>query len=480
MKDITLVNMNMLYIRHFDSVERELHVPLGPLYLTAALEKAGFSVDFRDYQLSSGEDPFSPRALTEFLENPSEIIGVSVMANLLPFTILALEQVKERYPERTIIVGGVGPKSVEKLILERFPWIDIIAEGESEISAPILLKALQEKAPLQQVPGIFYRENGSIRHNPRSPRIEDLDGLHLPAFHHIDLRKYAGYGVITSRGCPYQCTFCSVAPIWDRRCISRSAESIVSEMRYVHEKAGADLFLFQDEFFVSSRKRVLEFCRALRRSGLPLQWKAFGRVDITDRETMEAMASSGCLEIRYGIESGSAPILERIRKGFTVEESTKIVSDALCLFPRVDSFFIWGFPFESMNDFYQTVFQMVTFRTMGSRVLPNLFCFLPQTDIYDEYRNDRDFMFCPDLFPEYMVTGHEVCRGAKIIVPDRHMHIFDFISRNRDIFPGFFHYRPEENILPKLSVLQEFGFYQVPDDASSETESCGAHSPRLE
>ncbi len=103
-----------------------------------------------------------------------------------------------------------------------------------------------------------------------------------------------------------------------------------------------------------------------------------------------------------------------------------------------------------MDDFYQTVFQMVTFRTMGSRVLPNLFCFLPQTEIYGEYKDSGDFRFCPDLFPEYMVTGHEVCRGAKVSVPDRHRHIFDFIAANRDIFPGFFHYRPDENILPRL------------------------------
>ncbi|MDQ7825029.1 MAG: radical SAM protein [Candidatus Eremiobacteraeota bacterium] len=479
MKDITLVNLNMLYVRHFDRVEREYHVPLGPLYLTAALEREGFSVDFRDYQFCQSSDPFSAEAIVDFVKEPSEILGFSVMANLLPFTLMALEKVKERYPDRTIILGGVGPKSVERAILERFPWIDLIAVGESERSAPALVRTLQQKGDLGRVPGILYRREGTIVENPRPPRIEDLDAILFPAFHHIDLSKYEGYGVLTSRGCPYGCTFCSVAPIWDRKSYSRSAENIVKEMRLVHEKAGADLFLFQDEFFVSSKKRVLEFCRVLKKSGLPLYWKTFGRVDLTDGETLREMARAGCLEVRYGIESGSAAILERTRKGFTPEEAVAVVSEALRHIPRVDTFYVWGFPFETMRDFYQSLFQMINFRTMGARVLPSLLCFLPQTDIYGEYRGDDRFTFCPDLFPEYMVTGHEVCRGARASVLPAHRAIFRFIEENRDLFPGFFHYALAENVNPKLALLQEFGFYLESEAPQAETDSCGAHSPKV-
>jgi anaerobic magnesium-protoporphyrin IX monomethyl ester cyclase len=478
MKDITLINMNMLYIRHFDHVERELHLPLGPLYLISALEKAGLSVDFRDYQLCDYEDPFKPDSIIEFLKEPSGIIGVSVMTNLLPFTIMALKGLKERYPERTIILGGVGPKSIEKKIMERFPWIDVIAMGEGEIIAPLLIKALQQKKDLKEIPGIFYRQNGEILLNPRPPRIRDLDSISFPAFHHIDLKRYAGYGIITSRGCPYECTFCSVAPIWDRTSYSRSAENIIKEMKFVHEKSGADLFLFQDEFFVSSKRRVLDFCRELKKSGLPVQWKTFGRVDLTDEETMAEMADSGCIEIRYGIESGSAKILELTKKGFTPEEAVTVISQAVKCFPRVDTFFVWGFPFETMEDFHQSLFQMINFRTMGARVLPSLLCFLPQTDIYNEYKDKEGFTFCADLLPEYMITGHEICRGAGMEIGDPHKPIFDFIKENIDIFPGFFHYRPDKNVMPKLKILQEFGFYPSGVSGGNETESCGAHSPK--
>jgi anaerobic magnesium-protoporphyrin IX monomethyl ester cyclase len=478
MKDITLVNLNMLYVKHFDHIERELHVPLGPLYVASALEDAGFEVDFRDYQLCDYEDPFSSLSILDFVTDPAPVLGFSVMTNLLPFLVNALRCVKERYPDRFIILGGVGPKSIETKLLARFPWLDIIAVGESERLAPLLLEALLKDQPLDDVPGIVYRRGDRIMENRRPPRIERLDEMTFPAFHRIDLRKYAGYGVITSRGCPYPCTFCSVAPIWDRRSYSRSAESIIAEMEFVNEEAGADLFLFQDEFFVSSKGRVLEFCRVLKKRGLPVLWKTFGRVDLTDEEMMKSMADAGCIEIRFGIESGSSEVLARTRKGFTPEEAVSCVTQAISIIPGVDCFYVWGFPFETMEHFYQSVFQMVSLRSMGARVLPSLLSFLPQTDIYQEYRDSPHLSFCPDLFPEYMVTGHEECRGARVTVDAGHRPIFDFIASQQDIFPGFFHFDYEGNVLPKLAVLQEFGFYPAPRDGKKETESCGAHSPR--
>jgi radical SAM superfamily enzyme YgiQ (UPF0313 family) len=400
------------------------------------------------------------------------------MANLLPFTLLALKAVKEQYPDRTIVLGGTGPKSVERLIMERCPWIDVIAMGEGEISAPLLIKALLGTRDLANVPGILFRQANRVVETPRPPRIENLNGIPFPAFDAIDMKLYAGYNIITSRGCPYKCTFCSVAPIWDRKSFFRSPENILQEMQHVHEQTGAQIFLFQDEFFVSSKERVLDFCRAFKKSGLPVMWKAFGRVDLTDDETLRAMAGSGCVEIRYGIESGSARVLERTRKGFTTQDSIRIISEAVKQFPRVDTFFIWGFPFETMEDFYQSVFQMISFRAMGARVLPNLLCFLPQTDLYAEFRDSDRFEFCPDLFPEYMVTGHEICRGAHVSIEERHRPIFEFIAGNRDIFPGFFHYDLTGNVLPKLALMQEFGFYPTELKESPDTESCGAHSPR--
>jgi hypothetical protein len=138
---------------------------------------------------------------------------------------------------------------------------------------------------------------------------------------------------------------------------------------------------------------------------------------------------------------------------------------------------MWGFPFETMVDFNQTLFQMLSFQAMGARILPSLLSLLPQTEIYRQLPPGTELEYCPYLFPDFVLTGHEVLRGSLVELPERHRAIFELIEANPDIFAGFFHVDVEGNVLPKLDLLCEFGFYQFPEEAS--TESCGAHSPRV-
>ncbi|MFZ2957116.1 MAG: radical SAM protein [Candidatus Ozemobacteraceae bacterium] len=475
--DITLLNLNLLYVRYVDYIDKELHVPLGCLYLTRALEDAGFMVDFRDYQLNDYQEPFATARIVDFLEGAAPTVGFSCMANLLPFTLMAMKEYKLQHPDSFLILGGVGAKSVEEKILDRCPWVDLIAVGEGEKAAPLLLAALKAKTDLSDVPGIVTRRNGAVFRSPLAPRIKNLDEIPFPAFHKVDLSRYRGYGMMTSRGCPYPCTFCSVAPIWEHESTFRSNADIIEEMRVLHEQAQVKMFLFQDEFFVSSKAKVLSFCADLKRSGLLAVWKAFGRVDLTDREMMEAMADAGCVELRFGIESGSDRILSMTKKGFTAVQAIEKVAEAIPLFPRVDAFYMWGFPFETMEDFHQTVFQMISVRMMGGRVLPSLLCLLPQTDLYKTCEGKYPLDFSWELFPEYMITGHEMSSLSKVTIPDEHRPIYDFILANPDLFPGFYHMDLRGNVLPKLAVLRKFGFY--PEETAPEsTESCGAHSPR--
>ncbi len=482
MADITFVNLNMLHVRYDGSYERELHLPLGLLYLTTVLEQAGYEVDLRDYQRCPADDPFDLDTFVDFVADPAPIVGISCMANLLPFAILAAEQLKQRYPDRTLVLGGVGAKAVERQVLDRFPWIDLVAQGEAERAIVPLVEALQNGGDVSQVPGVFYRSSdGRIRENGPPPRIEDLDGIARPAYHHVELPVYDAYGMVSSRGCPYQCSFCSVAPVWGHTCYFRSARDVVAEMKELHEAAAVDLFLFQDEFFVSSKQAVLQFCEQFRQSGIEARWKAFARVDLADDEVMQAMAEAGCLEIRFGIESGSARMLELTTKGFTPDMAVDVVSRATQLFPRVDTFFIWGYPNETMDDFHQSLFQMLSFRLMGARILPSLLCLLPQTKMYQELtaaeRNRLEF--CDELLPEYVITGHEICKVGATAIAEEHRPYFDFIEQHKDLFPGFFLLDVEDKIMPKLKILQEHGFYSRADRELSDLDSCGAHSPRV-
>jgi radical SAM superfamily enzyme YgiQ (UPF0313 family) len=492
--DITLANMNMLYVRYLDRVEREIHLPLGPLHVARSLEDAGFDVDFRDFQVFDRWDLFSEDAIADFLSDSADVLFVSCMANLLPFTLLALRSFKRRNPRSTIVLGGVGPFAVEEQVLEVCPWVDVVGVGEGERYVPLLAQALRENGRigrsvpgagtgelhLENVPSVVWRKEGRPVRNPLADRIEDLDALPFPAYHLVDLARYDGINMLSSRGCPFPCTFCSVAPIWGRRPVMRSGRRIVEEMRYLHEARGAELFLFQDEYFVSTKERTLELCRAISKAGFDVRWKAFGRVDLTDLEVMEAMADAGCVELRYGIESGSDHVLTRTKKGFDADQALDVLSQATSIFPGVDAFYMWGFPFETMDDFQQTLLHMVAARAMGVRILPSLVCYLPQTDLYREVRESRKLEFCPELFPEYMLTGHETCADGKVEISAEHQGIYRFINEHPTLFPGYFHVDVEGNVRPKYQLLQRFGFYSLEGRTEllgSDIECCGAHQP---
>jgi len=462
MVDITLVNMNLLYIVYADRVDRELHIPLGLLYLVSVLEGHGYRVDLRDYQLTIGENPFDIEYTLAFLEDSAPIVGFSCMANLLPYTLLVAQALKARHPEKTVVLGGTGPTAVERGILQKFDAVDVIVRGEGERTIVDLMNALTAGRDLHSVAGISWRSNGSIVENRPPPRISDLDALPWPAYYRLDMAAYQGYGVVTSRGCPYRCTFCSVAPIWEHQAVLRSVQSVVAEMRHLFETYGVTMFLLQDEYFVSDKARMLDFCATLKSAGLPVHWKCFTRINLVDEQMLRTMADAGCVHVRYGVESGSDAVLRRVAKGFTARQANEIIALSAQIFPEVDAFFIWGFPFETMTDFYKSVFQMVLFRSWGMRVLPCLLSLLPQTAIYHDYLAGNyggELRFRPDLTPEYVATGHETSAAGHIAISAEQQPLFDFIAANPDLFPGFLQWEPEANVQPKLQVLCDLGFY---------------------
>ena len=141
-----------------------------------------------------------------------------------------------------------------------------------------------------------------------------------------------------------------------------------------------------------------------------------------------------------------------------------------------------------MENFSQSLFQMISLRMMDARILPSLLCLLPQTEIYHQWSSQVPLEFCLYLLPEFVFTGHEVCQGGSIEIPESHKEYFELIQQNPDIFPGFFHMDLESNVLSKLNLLRQFGFYPDPivksdvsvRDGQNNTDSCGAHSPRIE
>ncbi len=462
--DLSLININLLFVNSQGKIDCEIHPPLGPLYLVSYLQKHHYTTDFIDHQTLFFEHPdrdaFDIDAALWFYGELADIIGLSCMANLLPFTLLIAKEIKKRYPEKTILLGGVGPFGVEYELLKEFPQIDIISRGEGEETLRELIYTIQNKQSLDTVLGIHFRtEDGNIVKTDERPRLV-LNEMHMPAYDHIDLSHYDAANVITNRGCPYPCSFCSVAPIWNHRTTFRKTEHIIEEIRMLREKYGIRQILFQDEFFYSGEKKMLEFCDAIEEMNLDIEWKCFGRVNLVTEKAMKRMAEVGCTEIRYGIESGSDAVLSQVTKKFSIEEAVRALDMSLKIFPAVEAFFIWGFPFEDMNDFLMTAIQMERMREKGVNVLPSLLSFLPQTEIYKDYKAGKynnTLTFNPTILPIFVVTGHEIL-GENVEIPEKYQPIFNLVKNYPNIFPGFYLYDVTNNVMPKRAILEQMNF----------------------
>lgn len=224
-------------------------------------------------------------------------------------------------------------------------------------------------------------------------------------------------------------------------------------------KHGIKLFLFQDEFMVSGKARIMSFCEALDQAGL----NTSGRLRPRQSNRRGNHALHGGLGLlrdplrhRIRLQPGAQAHPQGIHR-----RAVEIVAKAVTIFDRTDCFYVWGFPFETMEDFYQSVFQMVSFRAMGARILPSMLCLLPQTEIYRNLPDPAKLEFCTGLFRIHAHGPRALAGGTLRLKPAEHARIFEFVRHKPDIF-GLFHYDLNDNILPKLRVLQEFGFYGGP------------------
>ncbi|WP_456474597.1 B12-binding domain-containing radical SAM protein [Candidatus Pyrohabitans sp.] len=430
--DITLANLVL-------APDNESFVPIGPLYLVSSLEEGGYNVDFRDYQLNGFKDPLTPESILAFLGDSSDVVGISCIFNMLPSVLMAVEELKKRHPEKKIILGGPGPTGVAEHILRHFPSVDVVVRGEGEKTIVELLDRLDRD--MKNVRGICYRDGNRVRVNPPQERIKELDTL--PAYHRIKFKEYANVGVMTSRGCPYRCSFCEVSPLWGHTNYQRSIENVMEELSLLRDKYGVESIRFCDDTFVLSRKRVLEFCSEIRKEGLDIRWACMGRVNLMDRELMGEMRRAGCRGVQYGVESGSNRVLQKINKGFTKQMAGDVILKSVEYFEHVISTFIWGFPFESMEDFYETIFFMSSLAEAGSKIKFFLLSPSPLSQLYRDYRDN--LRFSEELCSELVWKGYDNFINKK--------KISAMIRAYPEIFPDFY-YIDSGNIHKKYQLLK--------------------------
>ena len=391
--------------------------PLGPLYLTAALEMHGCRVDFRDYLVSDHPDPPTIDHFCRFLDAPAPLLAVGGYAAMLPYIVYATRAAKERNPELTIILGNLGPSEVAYELMEAFPHIDFVIRGEAEETLVELLDTL-ETGRFEEVRGLCFRTQGVVVLNPPRPRIRDLDALPIPAYDRIDFDRYSRGMIVTSRGCPYDCSFCGVPEYWHRRYETRSVDNVLDEIQVLDRAHGVDRVFLADDTFVLQRDRVLEFTDKLAERGVPLKWQCWARVDLVDESLLQAMAAAGCTRVIYGVEAGSESVLRQFRKGFTPRSAQEAVRLTLT-YMEAWTTFIFGVPFETMDDMEATLRLMLWVELAG-------------------FGSETDLMPCAPLLSSQLCRQyreHLVYRDAGVEPAVREM-----VLQHPDVFAGSFSY----------------------------------------
>jgi anaerobic magnesium-protoporphyrin IX monomethyl ester cyclase len=390
--------------------------PLGPAYVAAALEAAGHHVSVID---ALGEAPLArhPSAhpqlvalgltIAEIVARiPADVqgIGVSVMfSQQWPHVAALLRAVRAAFPRVPIFLGGEHATATWEYLLEKCPEVTLCVLGEGEDTAVDVAAWIAGHGALDGIPGIAFRRDGFAQRTAPRYRIRALDQVARPAWHLFPLENYLskGYGhgvnlgrsmpMLATRGCPYQCTFCSSPDMWTTRYYVRSPSSVLDEISDYIKLYGISNIDFEDLTAIVKREWILAFCAELERRDLHITYQlpSGTRSEALDGEVLAALWRSGCRNLTYAPESGAPRTLKAIKKKVhpnRVLDSMRIAKE---LGINVKANLMIGFPDERRRDLFQTLRLGLQAAWVGVDDIP-LFPFSPYpgTALYDELRRD--------------------------------------------------------------------------------------------
>lgn len=316
--------------------------PLGLAYVAAALNSAGHIVSVVDgigeaLQRYGRDDKYpdllvhglSVVEVVERIDPMADVIGISSMfSNQWLFVRELVNSIKSAYPEKLIVMGGEHVTACADYIIESCPSVDVCVLGEGEETVIELLHAHFKGGDLNEVSGIVFRADGKAQRTQTRARIRGLDQIPEPDWSLVPIERYIDNGVtyganigrsipiLASRGCPFQCTFCSSPQMWTTLWAARKPELLLAEMKKYIERYNVTNFDFYDLTAIVKKQWIVEFCNLLIKEDLNITWQlASGtRSEAIDEEVTPLLHASGCRLVIYAPESGSVEELRRIKK----------------------------------------------------------------------------------------------------------------------------------------------------------------------
>jgi len=378
--------------------------PLGLLSIAALLRREGFDTTLAN--LSAWSWPRVERYLKD--ERP-DVLGVSVFTFNRHEAMRVAAIARAANPGCLVVAGGPHATHLPHHVLRAYPAVDLLVRGEGEETMLEIARraatgdvaraatAAGPAGPLAAIRGINWRDGDGFAATPDRPVIADLDTLPHPAADPVTVGVEADAQfefIITSRGCPAACTFCSSPDFWGRGLRFRSAAHMIEEVRLLRERHGVVYLSVRDDTFTVSRRRVIDFCRGLIDAGIDLLWDCQSRVNIVDEERLAWMRRAGCTHIQYGVESGSPRMLERLNKGIRLEEIRAAAAMTRRVGLGLSIYLITGIDSETDEDLASTVRLIDEIRPHDGLVSP--LTVYPGTGLYEEAR--RKFGLTDDFW----------------------------------------------------------------------------------
>lgn len=324
--------------------------PLGPAYLASALRLKGHEVSLYNQDVYH----YPEEHLVHYLKvNHFDVVGVGVIGGYFQYKqLLKISRAIDSIPQRRFcyVIGGHGPSPEPEYFLRKTK-ADAVIMGEGEVVLSNLIDALANKKSLADIKGLAYRQGEKVSINAREPLITDVDSIPLPAWDLFPMDYYTlmrapgvqpterTMMIITGRGCPFSCNFCYRMDPGFR---PRHPESIIEEMKVLKRNYGVTFFEFQDDLFMSSEKRVLEFCERLIKADLKIRFTCQGRLNFATPEVLSILKKAGGVFINYGIEAIDDEVLKNMKKKLNVEQIFRGIENTIAagLHPGLN--IIWG------------------------------------------------------------------------------------------------------------------------------------------
>jgi len=355
--------------------------PTGLFTIHGLLRREGF--DSRLYNFSGCSWSEVAHRLEQ--DRP-EVIGVSHFTYNHASSVHLYRLARRACPRAVIVAGGAQATFLAEPLLRRIPELDLVVRGEGEAAMAGVARARRDGGGWAELPGISWRDGETVRHNPAGEPWPDLDALYgesrFEGLHHVPPAEQFGF-LVTSRGCPARCRFCSSPPFWGcGRPRFRSVDNVLAEIEFLRRRHGLRYFGIRDDTFTASRERVVDFCRRLVDGRVGILWNCQSRVNLVDSEMLLWMKRAGCEQIQFGVESASPRILARLGKAVRPEAIHRALQECRRVGIRTLAYFITGVPGETGADLELDEELFSRWRLQDAIVSP--LCYYPGTELFTE------------------------------------------------------------------------------------------------